>query len=254
MLRAVELELLNAVIPAYREAAARSQIEISTSPFYHPILPLLCDTEVYKRTHPESRCLAGGSCTRRMPLEQLVTRRRLPRTAVWPPARRAVAIRRLGVGRHGAARRPGGLPVDGHRRADAGADAQDHVRPRRPRAFPTQPEQLYTPYVVAAGGARVACVFRDHTLSDLIGFTYAGWGAAAAAETSSAGWRKRGGATRRGRAGEKPVIPIILDGENAWEHFEDGGRPFLRALYQRLSDHPELRTVTMEEACAARRP
>ena len=50
----VELELLNRVIPEYREAAARGQIEISTSPFYHPILPLLCDTDVYLRTHPDS--------------------------------------------------------------------------------------------------------------------------------------------------------------------------------------------------------
>jgi len=54
-LRAVELELLRRVIPEYRDAAERGQIEISTSPFYHPILPLLCDTDVYLRTHPSSR-------------------------------------------------------------------------------------------------------------------------------------------------------------------------------------------------------
>jgi hypothetical protein len=44
---------------------------------------------------------------------------------------------------------------------------------------------------------------------------------------------------------------VILDGENAWEHFEDQGRPFLRALYRRLGAHPELKTVTMGEACTA---
>src|SRR5207302_1389141 len=54
-LRAVELEILRKVIPEYREAAARGQVELSTSPFYHPILPLLCDTDVYLRTHPQSR-------------------------------------------------------------------------------------------------------------------------------------------------------------------------------------------------------
>src|SRR6188768_3666738 len=54
VLRSVELELLNAVIPEYRAAAVRGQIEISTSPFYHPILPLLCDSDIYKRTHPDS--------------------------------------------------------------------------------------------------------------------------------------------------------------------------------------------------------
>src|SRR5205823_11926481 len=55
LLARVELELLNKVVPEYRAAAARGQIEISTSPFYHPILPLLCDTDVYLRTHPDSR-------------------------------------------------------------------------------------------------------------------------------------------------------------------------------------------------------
>ncbi len=45
---------------------------------------------------------------------------------------------------------------------------------------------------------------------------------------------------------------MILDGENAWEHYDGQGRPFLRALYQRLGSHPELRTVTMTEACADR--
>src|SRR5258705_57885 len=54
-LRVVELELLRKVVPEYREASARGQIEISTSPFYHAILPLLCDTDLYLRTHPNSR-------------------------------------------------------------------------------------------------------------------------------------------------------------------------------------------------------
>ena len=59
-LRDVELELLNQVIPEYRAAAERGQVEISTSPFYHPILPLLCDTDVYLRTHPGRRRAAAA--------------------------------------------------------------------------------------------------------------------------------------------------------------------------------------------------
>src|ERR1019366_6400556 len=50
--------------------------------------------------------------------------------------------------------------------------------------------------------------------------------------------------------GGEAIVPSTLDGENAWEHFEGGGRPFLRALYHRLTSHPEIRTVTMTEACA----
>ena len=50
--------------------------------------------------------------------------------------------------------------------------------------------------------------------------------------------------------GGEATIFVILDGENAWEHYDGQGRPFLRALYGRLDSHPELRTVTMSEACA----
>src|SRR3954462_10262558 len=55
VLRDVELEILNRVIAEYRDAVARRQIEVSASPFYHPILPLLCDSDIYRRTHPDSR-------------------------------------------------------------------------------------------------------------------------------------------------------------------------------------------------------
>src|SRR5690349_12425407 len=53
-LREVELEILRRVIPEYSAAAARGQVELSTSPFYHPILPLLCDSDIHLRAHPHS--------------------------------------------------------------------------------------------------------------------------------------------------------------------------------------------------------
>ena len=61
LLRSVELEILRAVVPEYRDAARRGQIELSTSPFYHPILPLLCDTDVYLRTHVRAHGPRAGS-------------------------------------------------------------------------------------------------------------------------------------------------------------------------------------------------
>ena len=114
------------------------------------------------------------------------------------------------------------------------------------------PQRLYRPYAVKAGGAQVGCVFRDHVLSDRDRVRLRRMG-------------RRGGrgrfrarlveAGRRFTAagGGEALLPVILDGENAWEHFEGGGRPFLRALYGRLSAHPELRTVTMADGCAGPR-
>ena len=99
------------------------------------------------------------------------------------------------------------------------------------RAGSSSPEPLYRPYAVQAGSKQIACLFRDHSLSDLIGFVYAGWHAEAAAADFVNRLVEAGRRFSAASGGEEATIPIILDGENAWEHFEGGGRPFLRALY-----------------------
>jgi alpha-amylase/alpha-mannosidase (GH57 family) len=249
-LRAVELEILRRVVPEYRDGVARGQIEVSASPFYHPILPLLCDTDVYLRTHPQAR---------------------RPRHPFARPEDAAAQLE-LAAGYHARVfgRRPRGLwPSEGSvsdamvplaARAGFQWMATDELILARTlgatfsrdgHGHLEQPERLYLPYIVRTGGASIACAFRDHVLSDLIGFTYAGWSADSAADDFvgrivEAGRRFRA----RSSGGGDAFIPIILDGENAWEHFEGGGRPFLRALYGRLERHPELRTVTMSEGCA----
>ena len=253
-LRAVELEILNKVIPEYRDAAARGQVELSTSPFYHPILPLLCDTDAYLRTHPDSR----------MPRERF----HHPEDAL-DQLNRAAAFHEKLFGR-----RPDGLwPSEGSVSdamvplvARAGfkwmATDEEILGRSQGRGFTRdghgnieQPEALYRPYIVGAGDQTVACGFRDHAISDLIGFTYASWPAETAADNFIKQLVEAGARYRQRTGGEEATIFVILDGENAWEHFEGQGRPFLRAIYSRLSSHPELRTVTMSEACReAREP
>ena len=248
-LREVELEILNAVIPEYAAAAARGHVELSTSPFYHPILPLLCDTDIYLRTHPNARRprrpfrhpdqaaeqlaravsfhtgLFGAAPVGVWPSEGSVSDAIVPIVAAagfrWMATDEQILAHTIGVG----------FGRNGQGRAD-------HA------------ERLYAPYRIRVGDASVSCLFRDHVLSDLIGFTYASWEPERAADDMVNRLVDAGrGYSECGGRGE-PVIAVILDGENAWEHFEGGGRPFVRALYHRLSGHPELRTVTMAEACA----
>ena len=248
VLREVELELLRRVIPEYAEAARRGQVELSTSPFYHPILPLLCDSDIYLRTHPQSR----------MPREPF----RHPEDAA-DQLDRAVALHERLFGS-----RPQGLwPSEGSVSdamvplvARAGLQwmaTDEEILARTQRAPLTrggdghleEPERLYKPYGVTAGGHSVACGFRDHALSDLIGFSYASWSAEGAAN-DFIHRLVTAGRQYVSRTGDEATIFVILDGENAWEHYDGQGRPFLRALYGRLAAHPEIRTVTMSEACA----
>src|SRR5215470_10736688 len=249
LLRTVELEILNAVIPAHRKRAEGGQIEISTSPFYHPILPLLCDTDIYKRTHPNSA----------MPRHRF----QHPEDARDQLERAAAYHERL------FGRRPVGLwPSEGSVSdamvplvAAAGfkwmatdeqilARSLDLSFTRNQYGYIEQPDRLYAAYRVRAGGAEVACAFRDHALSDMIGFNYSGWDSQAAAGHFVQRLTETGRQYAARTGGGDALVSVILDGENAWEHFEGGGRPFLRALYGELSKHPDLQTVTMAEACA----
>ena len=249
-LRAVELELLRRVIPEYREAAARGQVELSTSPFYHPILPLLCDTNVYLRTHPASR----------MPRERF----RRPEDAS-EQLERAIALHERLFGH-----RPAGVwPSEGSVSdamvplvAAAGfrwmatdeeilAKSIDREFVRDRHGNVENPEALYRAYRVGRAPEQVTCGFRDHALSDLIGFSYASWNPEAAAENFVQRLADAGARYAASTGGGEATIFVILDGENAWEHYEEQGRPFLRALYRRLGEHPALTTVTMSDACSA---
>ena len=247
LLRRVELEILRSVVPEYRDAAARGQVELATSPFYHPILPLLCDSNVFLRTHPDSRMPRERFAHPEDALEQLT---------------RAVALHEQLFGA-----RPRGLwPSEGSVSdamvplvAEAGFEwmATDEEilsrtlgqrLARDGHGHVEQPHLLYRAYRVGAFGRDVACGFRDHTLSDLIGFTYASWPPVAAAE-DFVGRLEEAGRRLLSSGGEEATIFVILDGENAWEHYDGQGRPFLRAVYSRLAASRELQTVTMSEAC-----
>jgi alpha-amylase/alpha-mannosidase (GH57 family) len=248
-LRNVELEILGRVIPEYREAAERGQVELSTSPFYHPILPLLCDTDVYLATHPTSavprppfrhpedahqQLVRARQCHQRLfgsepaglwPSEGSVSNESAELAAKagfkWMATDEAILGRTIG--------------------RDFRRDADGRVE---------HPEPLYRAYSVQTGSRQIACLFRDHSLSDLIGFVYAGWHPEDAAANFVNRLVEAGRRFSESSGGEEGTISIILDGENAWEHFEGGGRPFLRALYRMLSTHSELRPVTMSEAAA----
>lgn len=239
ILRDVEREILAAVIPAHRRLAGEERIEISTTPFYHPILPLLIDPQLGRVANP------------RLPEYDL--------SFSWPQDARAQVVQGLDYVEKVFGRRPVGIwPSEGSLseavvrmleevgvRWAAGDEqilARSLERPleRDPEFHLTTPELLYRPYRLAGSSLRL--FFRDHYLSDLIGFHYQRFGA----EEAAADLHKR--LHRIAAAGREAVVPIILDGENAWEFYPGSGRDFLRAVYRRLSEDDEITTVTFAEA------
>ncbi len=227
---------LREILPVYRRLLAEGRTEIATSPYYHPILPLLCDLGSAREAIAD------------LPLPDMPFRR--PADAAHQVKRALSAMElRFGVRPAGVWPSEGSLSEDVVRLlGDCGvawtASDEDVLRSSSPSSLgPLAPEAIHRPYRLdSAGENGPAIFFRDHALSDLVGFTYASWPAPQAAEDFAG--------RLRSIAREAPggVVCVILDGENAWEYYKDNGAAFLGALYERLTQEQDLRTVTFSEA------
>jgi alpha-amylase/alpha-mannosidase (GH57 family) len=202
------LETLGSLLPRWRGLGER--VELCVSPYYHPIVPLLCEFASAREAIPD------------LPLPQAPSFRDEAEIQV----RRA-----LEAGEEHFGRRPRGMwPSEG----SVSSEACALFARCGAQWVATDEDILGEPGVRDFGGLTVA--FRDRELSNLVSFTYKGMPPGEAAADF----------IRRLEGREGPV-PVILDGENPWEQYPDGGIAFLRALYGALSDHPEIETVTMSE-------
>lgn len=222
--------IIEGLVPRYAALARAGKVELSTSPYGHPILPLLQDFASAREAWPEVELPAESA---------------YPGGAVRADWHLACALSvfsaYFGQPPAGCWSSEGGLSVDTLRLLAAHglrwtAGGQSVLSGSAGAGAPA--DRAYR-----VDGIAVDCFFRDDALSDAIGFRYATWQAQDAVEDLV-----RGIEARATRAGPGAVITIFLDGENAWEHFEHNGYDFLRGLYQRLATHPGLRLSTFTEA------
>jgi alpha-amylase/alpha-mannosidase (GH57 family) len=247
VLRAKQLELLGRVLPEYRSAASRGQIEISTTPYYHPILPLLCDTDIARVSNPGTP-LPNPAFRRPIDArEQLVRARQYHERVfghapqgLWP-SEGSVSDAALAVaadlGFAWAATDEGVLG----RTLDVGFG-------RDGEGVPDNAAKLYMPWRMRVDGREIVCFFRDHYLSDLVGFVYTRMNSTDAAADLHRRLRAIG---ERIQSPDPLTVSLILDGENAWEYYPANGRNFLREFYGRIEKDPDIRALTASEAAAA---
>jgi alpha-amylase/alpha-mannosidase (GH57 family) len=228
-------EIIGLVLPTYARLAQSGQIEISTTPYYHPILPLLCDSNIAGVAHPN------------VPLP--------PRFRYPGDARKQLELARRYVEEHFGVPPVGLWPSEGSVSDEVfmiaselgfqwSATDSGVLDRTRQRAVPV--EGLYRPYEWRHGGHSLRLMFRDHFMSDLIGFVYSRMEASHAAADFLHRIKQNCSGILAG--GRDALVPIILDGENAWEYYDRNGRPFLRELYRRISEDSGMRAVTASEA------
>jgi alpha-amylase/alpha-mannosidase (GH57 family) len=246
-LKAKQAELLSAVLPEYRKAMARGQIEISTTPYYHPILPLLCDTNIARTSNPHTPLPQPPFQYPEDAREHLARARQyhekffgVPPAGLWPSegsvSNQALEIA-MELGFKWFATDEGVLGRE--RNIGFWRDAS---------GYPENGPELYSPWKLNLGNSSMTGFFRDHYLSDLVGFVYSRMGAEAAAEDLHRRIRAIG---EKGPGDRPATVSLILDGENAWEYYPENGREFLRRFFARVDEDPEMEALTMTEAIAA---
>jgi alpha-amylase/alpha-mannosidase (GH57 family) len=237
------LELLQEVVPLHRQLVERGQVELTTTPFYHPILPLLLDKKLAREAMPDiklPRHTGGYPEDATYHVQQAVNyhQKHLGRApqGMWPAEGSVCQSMLPLLARHGIRWIATDEEILGaSTQGFVGRDSHGHVR---------NPDRMYRPYRVHEGEAHLAVLFRDHALSDLIGFHYQHSNVAKASEDFL---RCLHGIDQATQGPDPALVSVILDGENCWEHYPGGGVDFLRALYQHCTQTPFVRPVTVSE-------
>jgi alpha-amylase/alpha-mannosidase (GH57 family) len=240
-----EREILGMILPKYRQLQDKGQIEVTFSPYFHPISPLICDTETARLalpniqlpkerfSHPEdleAQIDLGIKLYEKIfsrkpkgmwPPEGSVSEEIIPKVAKfgikWIATDEEILYFSTMLGKI-----PGGKPIT----HEDGA--------------------LYKPYKLSVEKSELSIIFRDHTLSDLIGFVYSGWDAKAAADDFINRLHKiRESLPKKNLSNF--LVSVILDGENCWEYYKNDGHDFLSALYAKLSEDKFLKTTTISD-------
>lgn len=240
-LLAKQWNILQKIIPEHRELQEKGQIEIITTPYYHPILPLLIDSNSALRANPgmplpkQFAYPEDALSQTQKSIEQYENYFGFKPYGIWPPEQAVspeaiMQMVELGfkwtISDEEILSKSLGIEIY--------RDEFGHV---------TNPEVLYQPYRVNINGSEIVMIFRDHFLSDKIGFTYHHMSVQHAVDDL----HHRLHRIREKLSGSTGnyLVTISLDGENAWEWYPNDRKDFLHLLYRRLSDDPLLNTVTV---------
>lgn len=245
-------DILKRIIPQHRKMQEAGQLEVTTTPYTHPILPLLADTHSGRVAIPEMT----------LPLQHFRWEEDIPRhlEKAWQMYEERFGRTPRGLWPSEQSVSPVILPYI----AEAGFEwicsdeavlgwTVQHFFHRDEAGTLMEPTLLYRPYRLETPQGNLAIVFRDHRLSDLIGFTYGSMEPNQAStdfvshlEAISRSIRRH---QQQGETGlDQPwLVTIALDGENCWEFYQKDGIPFLTSLYEKLSAHPQIKLVTVSE-------
>jgi alpha-amylase/alpha-mannosidase (GH57 family) len=238
-------ETISGLIPRYKALMQRKQIEISTTPYYHPILPLLLDFKSTLDAMPYAPLpqyveYAGGYSRA---VEHVVTAKKFHANlfgeepnGMWPAEGGVSAAALSLMAEHGVKWAATGQTVL------VNSLLKSHLSVSDKNVY------LYQPYRVTNGKHDILCFFRDDNLSDKIGFEYTKMHTPDAIKDFIQTLEHiQQSETLEASNNKSKVVSVILDGENAWEYYPYNGYYFLSELYEALANHPDIEMTTFSD-------
>lgn len=229
-----------------RQLLSTERVELSCSPFYHPILPLLCNTDSMRESDP---LLPRPEPPFRFPAD------------AWLQCLRARQFcwELLGVVPEGMWPSEGAVSMEAvQQMAAAGVRWAATDEALLFASLPQAPWwQKYFPHRIRTAAGELVILFRDRELSDALSFHYGGWAPERAVEDFCGRLQGiREGLLRSvGEDGLRDAVVLLaLDGENCWDTYPDEGTPFLRLLAERLQTEEWVTTTTCRALCGGRFP
>ena len=244
-------EAMRRIIPLYKKLQDAGRIEITTTPYFHPILPLLCDTSVAKVSlpgialpkkrfsHPEDAewqveeamkyhasrfgCLPRGMWPSEGSVSEKALDIMISKGIDWVATDEEILFNSLSL-------------YDKKYKGATGLDRRI----------------IYRPYYFKRDSRRIAMVFRDKNLSDMISFSYNSWRQEDAARDLIGHLNRVAENLRRDT--DRALLTIVMDGENAWEYYEDNGRSFFETLYSNLDRQEDIFSTTVSDYLALEAP
>lgn len=235
----LHLDVMQEIVPTLKRLHSLGQIELSVSPFYHPILPLLCNSKIAEVGLPDinlSESIFSFPQDAHLQLskgkEFFVKFFEKEPLGVWP-SEGSLSEEVLQI-----------IATENFHWTATDSSLLFKTIDSQKSAI------KYFPFKYSIEQKELFIFFRDTQLSDSIGFTYQRWNPTDAVNNFIA---KLSGiresiVTEFGEDSlEYACVPVILDGENCWEFYRDNGLPFLRGLFSRLQSENWLATRTFSD-------
>ncbi|NLJ38967.1 MAG: hypothetical protein GX432_09435 [Candidatus Atribacteria bacterium] len=243
IIQRVTQQIIAEIIPMYKKLLEKGQIEITTSPLYHPIIPLLIDNWIANESSPGIQ-LPRYRFQYSKDAEVQIQKAKEVAEGIWKTKIRGIWPSEGSV----CSTTVNCFVNHGFSWTATSEEVLFHTLGlpivRDQNGLLNYGEKLYQPWLFSHEKNNIVIFFRDRHLSDLIGFAYQHFSSTEAVNDLISNLER---IMNRLPKDSDPIISIILDGENAWEYYNNNGFDFLNGLYEALSQHSRIIPITPSE-------